>query len=88
MWQDPIVTEVRKIREALAARFDYDVRALCQALQEQEQQSERPKVSFPPKRVKNRSGKSTAEARNTPKALESQLCGPCDSVVKDFSDKL
>jgi len=51
MWQDPIVTEVRQIREAYAAQFNFDLAALCRALQEAEQRSPRPKVSFPPKRV-------------------------------------
>jgi hypothetical protein len=27
-WEDPIVAEVRKIRESLAAKFDYDVAAI------------------------------------------------------------
>jgi hypothetical protein len=51
MWQDPIVAEVRKIREAYAAQFNFDARAICRALKEQERQSRRPKVSLPPKRV-------------------------------------
>ena len=51
MWQDPIVAEVRQIREAYAAQFNFDLAALCRALQEQEQRSPRAKVSFPPKRV-------------------------------------
>ena len=51
MWQDPIVAEVRQIREAYAAQFSLDLAALCRALQEAEQQSTRPKVSFPPRRV-------------------------------------
>jgi hypothetical protein len=51
MWQDPIVAEVRRIREAYAAQFNFDLAALCQALQEQEQRDPRPHVSFPPKRV-------------------------------------
>ena len=28
MWQDPIVEEIHKIREDLAAKFQYDVPAL------------------------------------------------------------
>ena len=49
MWEDPIVAEVRKIREEYAARFNYDLRALYQALKEQESEDTREKVSFPPK---------------------------------------
>ncbi len=28
MWEDPIVAEVRRVREELAARFNYDVKAI------------------------------------------------------------
>jgi len=49
MWEDPIVAEVRKIREDYAAQFNYDLQALCRALKEREQQDPRPKVAFPPK---------------------------------------
>ena len=28
MWEDPIVTEVRKVREQLARQFDFDVHAI------------------------------------------------------------
>ena len=28
MWEDPIVLEVRRVREELAARFDFDVGAI------------------------------------------------------------
>ena len=31
-WEDPIVEEVRAVREAYAKRFDYDVQAICQDL--------------------------------------------------------
>ena len=51
MWQDPIVAEVRKIREAHAAQYKYDLRAIYTALKKAEEQSQRSKVSFPPKRV-------------------------------------
>ena len=51
MWQDPIVAEVRKIREAHAAQYNYDLRAIYAALKKVEEQSQRSKVSFPPKRI-------------------------------------
>jgi hypothetical protein len=28
MWEDPIVAEVRRAREELSARFDFDVKAI------------------------------------------------------------
>lgn len=33
MWEDPIVAEVRREREAFAERFDFDVAAICRELQ-------------------------------------------------------
>lgn len=47
MWEDPIVAEVRKVREAHAARFNYDLKAIYQDLKQQEQASERVFVSYP-----------------------------------------
>ena len=35
MWEDPIVKEVRQVREAYAARFDYDLLAIYRDLKEQ-----------------------------------------------------
>ena len=51
MWQDPIVTEVRQARDAHAAQFGYDLPAIYRALKAQEEQSQRKKVSFAPKRT-------------------------------------
>jgi len=51
MWQDPIVKEVRQVREAYAARFDYDLVAICRDLKQQEQNSGRRFVSYAPRRV-------------------------------------
>jgi len=36
MWNDPIVEETRKIRDEIAARFDYDVEALARHYQLQQ----------------------------------------------------
>ena len=51
MWQYPIVLEVREAREAHAQQFNFDLGAIYRALKEQEEQSDRNKVSFPPKRI-------------------------------------
>ena len=45
-WSDPIVDEVRRARDAYAARFNYDFRAIFNDLKEQEQRSGRPLVSY------------------------------------------
>jgi hypothetical protein len=57
MWKDPIVEEVRKVRDDHAASLDYDLGRIFQDLKEREQQSGRKVVSLPPKRpVAARSG--------------------------------
>jgi len=35
-WEDPIVAEVRKVKEQLAAKFNYDVAAMLQDAQKRE----------------------------------------------------
>lgn len=52
MWEDPIVEEVRKVREAHAAQFNYDLEAIYRDLKRQEKESERTFASYPPRRVK------------------------------------
>lgn len=47
MWEDPIVNEVRRIREIHAARFDYDLQAIYRDLKGQEMKSGRTFVSYP-----------------------------------------
>ena len=51
MWEDPIVEEVRKVREDHAARFGYDLKAIYRDLKRQEEESGRTFVSWPPRRV-------------------------------------
>lgn len=48
---DPIVDEVRNVREAHAARFNYDLDAIFRDLKELEKKSGRKFVSFPPRKV-------------------------------------
>jgi hypothetical protein len=36
MWTDPIVDEVRQVRDAYAASFQYDVRKMAAALQSED----------------------------------------------------
>jgi len=43
---DPIVEEVRRVRESIFARFNYDLWALYRHLKEQEAKSDRTLVSF------------------------------------------
>lgn len=53
MWEDPIVAEVRKVRQAHAAKFNYDLLAIYQDLKEQEEKSGRTFVSYPSRRCKS-----------------------------------
>jgi hypothetical protein len=46
MWIDPIVDEVRRARDAYAARFNYDLRAIYRDLKEREKRSGRKVVSY------------------------------------------
>jgi hypothetical protein len=51
MRQDEIVAEIRKGREAHAAKYNYDLDAIYKAFKAAEDLSEHPKISFPPKRI-------------------------------------
>jgi len=51
MWKDPIVEEVRKHREEHAAKFDYDLAAICRDLRQQQASEGRKSVSLPANRV-------------------------------------
>ena len=50
MWDDPIVKETRAAREELLQRFNYDLDALCQYLDQQEAQSPKKAVTLKPRR--------------------------------------
>lgn len=47
---DPIVDEIREIRERLAARFDYDIDAMVKDAQERDTAGDREVVRLPPRR--------------------------------------
>jgi hypothetical protein len=54
MWEDPIIQEIRQIREEHAARFNYDLWEIYRDLKEQEEQekkSGRIFISYPPKKA-------------------------------------
>ena len=57
---DPIVEEVRRVRDAHAAMFNYDLDAIFQDIKEQEKKSGQKFVTYPPRRTeperKNGSG--------------------------------
>lgn len=51
MWEDPIVRETRLAREKLLERFNYDLDALCEYLQQLETESTKKAVTLEPKRI-------------------------------------
>jgi len=51
MWKDEIVEEVRKNREAYAAKFNFDLQAMYEDLKKAERKTKRKKVSLKPKKA-------------------------------------
>ena len=51
MFKDPIVEEVRTIRQKHAARFNYDIKKIAEDLNNKQKQAGRKIVSYPPKPV-------------------------------------
>lgn len=49
MADDPIVAEVRRIREEHAAKYGYDLEKIFVSLKEREKQSKRKFSSYPPR---------------------------------------
>lgn len=49
MAEDPIVEEVRQVRQQHAAKFNFDLQAIVQDLQQQEARSGWQVVAFPPR---------------------------------------
>jgi hypothetical protein len=46
---DPIVEEVRRIRQEYAKQFNYDLRAIAADLRQKEEKHKEQLVSFPPR---------------------------------------
>jgi len=61
MPSDPIVDEIREIREQRAARFGFDLRAIVRDAQQRDAKSDRRIVRLPPRPV------AVSTARNTDK---------------------
>ena len=50
MYDDPIVAEIRRLRDEYARRFGYDLEAICRDLREQQERGGRRVVRRQPKR--------------------------------------
>lgn len=55
MTLDPIVEEIRRIRDEYARKFNYDLDAICQDLREKQSVGKQRVVSLPPKRPRSMS---------------------------------
>ena len=56
MKRDPIVDEVRKVREAHAAKFNYDLTAICTDLKKKEKNAGHPVAARQPRLRLKRTG--------------------------------
>jgi hypothetical protein len=52
MIKDPVVEEVRQLRDEYAKQFNYDLEAIYRDLKAQEKESGQKYVSLPPRRLK------------------------------------
>jgi hypothetical protein len=57
-WDDPIVSEVRQVREALFAEFNYDLGKYAESLRRKQADSDRPVVTRSPRRPTHGSGEA------------------------------
>jgi hypothetical protein len=48
---DPIIEEIRRIRDEHAAQFNYDLHAICEDLRKEEELSGRTYIRLPPRKA-------------------------------------
>ena len=63
MGSDPIVEEIRRIRQEHTDKFNGDLHAICEDIRRLERESGREYVSYPPRRIE-----SVAASTSTDKA--------------------
>jgi hypothetical protein len=49
MWKDPIIEEVRRLRDQYAAQLGYDIKRIFQDIQKRQALAGKKTVSFPPR---------------------------------------
>jgi len=52
MTRDPVIEELQRIKQAIAARYNYDIRAMAKAFREEQKTCGHPVVSLPRRRRK------------------------------------
>ena len=78
---DPIVDEVRRVRDAHAAMFNYDLDAIFQDIKEQEKTSGLKFVSYPPRRTEpNQALQPTGAALPASPSSTSQPAAPATEL--------
>jgi len=50
MWKDPIIEEIRQLREQYASQFNHDFERIFQDIQKRQMQEGKTLVCFPPRR--------------------------------------
>jgi len=50
MWKDPIIEEIRQLREQYASQFNHDFERIFQDIQKRQMQEGKTLVRFPPRR--------------------------------------
>ena len=53
MRNDPIVDEIRRIRQEHTDKFNGDLNAICEDIRRQERESGREYVTYPPRRIES-----------------------------------
>ena len=83
---DPIVDEVRRVRDAHAARFHYDLDAIYRDIKEQEKESGRKFVSFAPvhTELNPRENQEKNQDLGCPIPI---ICTPEETVDDDFQPR-
>jgi len=76
IWSDPIVDEVRRARDAYAARFNYDLRAIFRDLKEQEKRSGRKLASYAENAEPNQTLQPTGAATSVSQDSKSLEAAP------------
>jgi hypothetical protein len=74
---DPIVDEVRRVRDAHAAMFNYDLDAIFQDIKEEEKKSGLNYVSYPPRKIEpNQALQPTEAATSVPGSSKVAVTAP------------
>lgn len=56
MYEDPIVSEIRKYRSEHAAKYGYDLDRICEALRKRQKESKRKVVTRSPRSLLSKTG--------------------------------